>query len=92
VVYTYTKNNACQNCKSLLKSFKKLANKMYNKEVLRFGYVDVYHNDIPIIPEPIVPHFYIYQGKTIVREVTDVESEELSQIILEEVRRIMRQI
>ena len=54
--------------------------------------MDVYHNDIPIIPEPIVPHFYIYQGKTIVREVTDVESKYLSQIILEEVRRIMREI
>jgi hypothetical protein len=65
---------------------------MYNKEVLRFGYVDVYHNDIPIIPEPIVPHFYIYQGNTIVREVTDADSGELSQIILEEVRTIMRQI
>jgi hypothetical protein len=65
---------------------------MYNKEVLRFGYVDVYHNDILILPEPIVPHFYIYQGNTIVREVTDADSGELSQIIFEEVRRIMRQI
>jgi len=42
---------------------------MHNADVLRFGYVDVYHNDIPIIPEPIVPHFYIYQGQSIVREV-----------------------
>jgi hypothetical protein len=45
-----------------LKIFKDLAEKMHNVDVLRFGYVDVYHNDIPIIPEPIVPHFYIYQG------------------------------
>jgi hypothetical protein len=42
---------------------------MQNKGVLIFGYVDVYLNDIPKIPEPIVPHFYIYQGDQVVKEV-----------------------
>jgi hypothetical protein len=42
---------------------------MSNKDVLIFGYVDVFTNDIPKIPEPIVPHFYIYQGDQVVKEV-----------------------
>jgi hypothetical protein len=48
---------------------------MYNKDVLIFGYVDVYLNDIPKISEPLVPHFYIYQGNEIVNEVAEADFE-----------------
>lgn len=42
---------------------------MYQKNIVTFGYVDVYLNDVTKIPEPIVPHFYIYQGNQIVKEI-----------------------
>ncbi len=69
VVYTYTKHEACAGCISLLKDFIGLAEKMSNKDVLIFGYIDVYLNDVNKIPEPIVPHFYIYQGNQMVKEI-----------------------
>lgn len=69
VVYSYTKYEACSGCLPLLKDYMDLAEKMSNRDVLIFGYVDVFTNDIPKIPEPIVPHFYIYQGDQVVKEV-----------------------
>lgn len=54
---------------------------MYNKDVLLFGYIDVFLNDVSKIPEPIVPHFYIYQGDQIVKEIDEANYEELPYII-----------
>lgn len=51
----------------MLKDFWTLAEKMHNKDVVIFAFVDVFLNDIPKIPEPIVPHFYIYQGDQMVK-------------------------
>ena len=62
---------------------------MHKKDVLTFGYVDVFLNDIQKIPEPLVPHFYIYQGDKIVREVEETNWEELPEIIKKEVGRVM---
>ena len=89
VVYTYTKHEACEGCRPLLKDFIALAEKMHNKDVVIFGYVDVFLNDIPKIPEPIVPHFYIYQGDQIVKEIEEANYEELPEIIKKEVGRVM---
>ncbi len=62
---------------------------MHNKDVVIFGFVDVFLNDIPKIPEPIVPHFYIYQGDKMVKEVDEANYEELPDIIKKEVARVM---
>jgi hypothetical protein len=69
VVYTYTKHEKCEGCIPMLKDFWSLAEKMHNKDVVIFAFVDVFLNDISKIPEPIVPHFYIYQGDQMVKEV-----------------------
>lgn len=89
VVYSYTKHEACGGCIPLLKDFNDLATKMHNKDVVIFGYVDVFSNDIPKIPEPIVPHFYIYQGDQVVKEVDEANHEDLPDIIKREVGRVM---
>ena len=73
----------------MLKDFWGLAEKMHNKDVVIFGFVDVYLNDIQKIPEPIVPHFYIYQGDQVVKEVDEANWEELPEIIKKEVGRVM---
>ena len=65
----------------MLKDFWALAQKMQNKDVVIFGFVDVFLNDIQKIPEQIVPHFYIYQGDNIVKEVDEANFEELPDII-----------
>lgn len=62
---------------------------MYNKDVLLFGYIDVFLNDVAKIPEPIVPHFYIYQGDQIVKEIDEANYEDLPNIIKREVKRVM---
>ena len=65
----------------MLKDFIALADKMHNKDVVIFGYVDVFLNDIAKIPEQIVPHFYIYQGDQIVKEIDEANYEEIPEII-----------
>lgn len=62
---------------------------MYNKDVLLFGYIDVFLNDVTKIPEPIVPHFYIYEGDQIIKEIDEANYEELPKIIKREVKRVM---
>lgn len=62
---------------------------MYNKNVVNFGYIDVFLNDVEKIPEPIVPHFYIYEGDQIVKEIDEANFEELHDIVKHEVKRVM---
>ncbi len=49
VVYTYTKHEACANCIPMLKDYISLAEKMHNKTVVIFGYIDIFANDLPKI-------------------------------------------
>lgn len=73
----------------LLKKYIELAKKMYQAGVIQFGYIDVFLNDVAKIPEPIVPHFYIYEGDQIIKEIDEANFEELPEIIEHEAKRVL---
>ena len=49
-------------CGEILRSYADKAEKLYNEDIVCFGYIDVFVNDHPLIEEPIAPYFLIFES------------------------------
>jgi hypothetical protein len=44
----------------MLRQYADLAEKLYDKEIVSFGYYDIFKNDHPRIKDEILPYFLIF--------------------------------
>ena len=60
IVYLYSSDPVCSDCKRILKQFEELASRHHEAGQLLFGYFDVSNNDNRLIKDEIFPYFLIY--------------------------------
>ncbi len=47
----------------MLRTYADLAEKLYDKDIVSFGYYDIFKNDNPIVSDEILPYFLIFSNK-----------------------------
>ena len=60
VLFLFTAHSSCEACGEMLRMFADLGEKMYDPEIVEFGYYDVYKNDNLLIRDEISPSFLIF--------------------------------
>ena len=61
VLFLYTINEACEACREMLEIYQTLAEKMYEDEIVSFGYYDLFYNDHDLLKDRALPFFLIYK-------------------------------
>ncbi len=51
MVFLYTQHSACEVCGEMLREYADLAERLYEKNIVIFGYFDIFKNDHPRITD-----------------------------------------